>query len=159
MKPSNFKSRSTPLKLAPIILADEWWWWFCWRPRKKKKRDPVIMKRSERSDWLQNTKGDGDALRRFFSLDSFIFYFIFWTSSLPACYQVDGHIWVGFDLCPDARGPRKKTNKKYALDRQKRRIGKCTKHRRLQRESSERDSVQVKKESLYFSSFHFCFPL
>jgi hypothetical protein len=45
--------------------------------KKKKKRDPVIMKRSERSDWLQNTKGDGDALRRFFSLDSFIFYFIF----------------------------------------------------------------------------------
>lgn len=123
--------------------------------KRKKKRDPVIMKRSERSDWLQNIKGDGDALRRFFSLDSFIFYFIFWTSSLPACYQVDGHIWVGFDLCPDERGPRKKTNKKYALDRQKRRIGKCTKHRRLQRESSERDSVQVKKESLYFSSFPF----
>ena len=59
------------------------------------KRD-AVMKRSKEAIGCKTQKGTVVLCAGFY------FFPFSFTYSFPACYQVDGHIWVGFDLCPDA---------------------------------------------------------
>ena len=58
----------------------------------------AIMKRSKEAIGCQTQKRTECLVH---GVGRFSSAAICFAQGFPACYQVDGHIWVGFDLCPD----------------------------------------------------------